>query len=121
MSCITARLTCAGAPTMDVGVWGYEANCTIAPSDVSPRIDVDAGIASSVWCAENVAMSIAYRPAVKVRVAMICDVGEDVVLRWEQDKLVWSGGENNRNVTKYNVLIASDEWKLEELMIEELL
>ena len=121
MSCITARLTCAGAPTMDVGVWGYEANCTIAPSDVSPRIDVDAGVASSVWCAENVAMSIAYRPAVKVRVAMICDVGEDVVLRFDREKLTWEGTENNINVTKYNILIASEDWSLGELIIEELL
>lgn len=121
MNCINARVTTAPSPHIYIDVRGVEARCAVADSDVKANIGVADGISSSVLYADSIAVNVAYSGSIKVRVATICDVSNDVVLRWEQDKLVWSGGENNRNVTKYNVLIASDEWKLEELMIEELL
>lgn len=50
-----------------------------------------------------------------------CDVGVGEFARWALESLQWLGEDNQVGVTKYNKLIASGEWSLEELEIEELL
>lgn len=52
---------------------------------------------------------------------IICDVGVGEFVRWALESLQWLGEDNQVGVTKYNTLIASGEWSLEELEIEELL
>lgn len=57
----------------------------------------------------------------KVRVATICDVNNEVILRFDYDKLTWLDDDNREGVIKYNILTASSDWSLEEVIIEELL
>lgn len=56
-----------------------------------------------------------------VRVATICGVNNDVILRFDYDKLTWLDDDNREGVIKYNILTASSDWSLEEVIIEELL
>lgn len=42
-------------------------------------------------------------------------------IRFEKDMLVWEGDTNNEGVVLYNTLVATGEWSLEEITIEELL
>lgn len=57
----------------------------------------------------------------KVRVATICGVNNEVILRFDYDKLTWLDDDNREGVIKYNILTASSDWSLEEIIIEELL
>ena len=57
----------------------------------------------------------------KVRVATICGVNNEVTLRFDYDKLTWLDDDNREGVIKYNILTASSDWSLEEIIIEELL
>jgi hypothetical protein len=57
----------------------------------------------------------------QVRVTTICGVNSDVVLRFDYDKLTWLDDDNREGVIKYNILTASSDWSLEEIIIEELL
>ena len=57
----------------------------------------------------------------KVRVATICGVNNEVILRFDYDKLTWLDDDNKEGVIKYNILTASSDWSLEEIIIEELL
>lgn len=52
---------------------------------------------------------------------IVCTVGGDYLLRFEQAVLTWKEDENREGVVKYNTLIASGDWSLEEIEIEELL
>lgn len=54
-------------------------------------------------------------------VGIICRISNDQILRFNQDKLLWTENENIVGNTKYNLLIASGDWKIEEVLIEELL
>lgn len=53
--------------------------------------------------------------------SIICDVGIGEFVRWALESLQWLGEDNQVGVTKFNTLIASGEWSLEEVTIEELL
>lgn len=53
--------------------------------------------------------------------SIVCDVGVRQFVKWALESLQWLGEDNQVGVTKYNKLIASGEWSLEELEIEELL
>lgn len=57
----------------------------------------------------------------KVRVATICGVNNEVILRFDYDKLTWLDEDNKEGVIKYNILTVSSDWSLEEIIIEELL
>lgn len=52
---------------------------------------------------------------------IVCTVGGDYVLRFEQAVLTWKQEDNREGVVKYNTLIASGDWSLEEVQVEELL
>ena len=55
----------------------------------------------------------------KVDFGVVCNVGGDYILRFEQAVLTWNA--DDVGVIKYNTLFASGEWSLEEIEIEELL
>lgn len=57
----------------------------------------------------------------KVTSSIVCDVGVGEFVKWALESLQWLGEDNCIGVTKFNTLIASGEWSLEELEIEELL
>lgn len=48
-------------------------------------------------------------------------VSNDVFVRFAQSSLVWLDEDNKVGVVKYNTLVASGSWSLEEVEIEELL
>ena len=57
----------------------------------------------------------------EVRVGVVCSIPEELVIRFAKDKLVWEGSTNKEGVIMYNTLMATGEWSLEEIVIEELL
>ena len=52
-------------------------------------------------------------------VALICAVNMEAVIRFSLELLKWQADEVG--VVKYNQLVASDDWQLSEIQIEELL
>lgn len=58
---------------------------------------------------------------IEVTCSTICDVGIGEFVRFALSSLSWVGDDNNEGVTKYNTLISSGAWSLEEVEIEELL
>ena len=56
----------------------------------------------------------------KITASLVCNVSEDFI-RFEIPTLSWLGAGNAEGVIKYNTLIASGAWSLEEVEIEELL
>lgn len=59
-------------------------------------------------------------PKITASAGLICSINGEAIIRFEKDKLTWNNKEDNQiGVTKYNLLIASGDWILEE--IEELL
>lgn len=58
---------------------------------------------------------------IEVTCSIICDVGIGEFIRFALSSLQWVGDDNNEGVTKYNTLISSGAWSLEEVEIEELL
>ena len=52
-------------------------------------------------------------------VGIICTPNTGIYIRFDKSLLSWLGADNKEGVTKYNVLIASDDWELKE--VEELL
>lgn len=52
---------------------------------------------------------------------IVCAIGSEAVIRFTLSGLRWNGADNNAGVTKYNTLISSGDWSLEEVEIEELL
>ena len=77
-------------------------------------------ILSRVDGIKNVSFSKAL-PNVNVSFGIICSIGEAYILRFEKATLTWNDADNREGVTKYNTLIASGNWSLEEIEIEELL
>lgn len=71
--------------------------------------------------AETFAESLRIGILPKVTSSIVCDVGVGEFVKWALESLQWLGEDNQVGVTKYNTLIASGEWSLEELEIEELL
>lgn len=60
------------------------------------------------------------RESLEVRCGVICEINGSAVIKFEFDKLVWDSVDDNQiGNTKYNTLVASGDWILEE--IEELL
>lgn len=57
----------------------------------------------------------------KVASSIVCNAGVGEFVKWTLESLQWLGEDNQVGVTKYNTLIASGDWSLEELEIEELL
>lgn len=57
----------------------------------------------------------------RAKVGLVCSIPEELAIRFAKDKLVWEGDTNNEGVILYNTLIATGEWSLEEITIEELL
>lgn len=101
MSCLKVKITAIPPISVDV--------------TAIPSITVNATpIGNPIVC------SITYKP-LQVRVATICGVNSDVVLRFDYDKLTWMDDDNREGVIKYNILTASSDWSLEEVIIEELL
>lgn len=58
---------------------------------------------------------------IKASGSIVCAIGSEAVIRFTLSGLRWNGADNNAGVTKYNTLISSGEWSLEEVEIEELL
>lgn len=58
---------------------------------------------------------------IKASGSIVCAIGSEVVIRFTLSGLRWNGADNNAGVTKYNTLISSGDWSLEEVEIEELL
>ena len=59
------------------------------------------------------------RPQVKI--GMVCSIPDKWAIRFVKAGLVWEGDTNEAGVILYNTLISTDEWSLEEVVIEELL
>lgn len=58
----------------------------------------------------------------KADCAIVCAINDyDYILRFDKATLVWNGADNKEGVVKYNTLIATGAWSLEEIEIEELL
>lgn len=57
----------------------------------------------------------------KISASLVCLAGGEDFIRFEIPTLSWIGADNMAGVIKYNTLIASGEWLLEEVKIEELL
>lgn len=58
----------------------------------------------------------------KVTCGIICSINNyDYIVRFEKTTLVWNEIDNKVGVVKYNTLVASGSWSLEEVEIEELL
>ena len=53
--------------------------------------------------------------------SMVCSVNKEAYIRFEEGFITWYGTDNDDGVIKYNTLIASGDWLLEEVEIEELL
>ena len=58
---------------------------------------------------------------IKASGSIVCAIGSEAVIRFTLSGLRWNGADNNAGVTKYNTLISSGDWSLEEVEIEELL
>ena len=54
-------------------------------------------------------------------VKLICTANYAEVLEWAKNILQWNSEDNVVGTIKYNTLIASDDWTIEEVTIEELL
>jgi hypothetical protein len=53
---------------------------------------------------------------------VVCAINDtEYIIRFEKATLLWEENDNREGVTKYNTLIASGKWSLEEIEIEELL
>lgn len=57
----------------------------------------------------------------QVTLGVVCSVPEELILHFVKNKLVWEGETNKEGVVKYNTLIATGEWSLEQVVFEELL
>lgn len=58
---------------------------------------------------------------IEVTCSIICDVGIGEFVRFALSSLQWLDEENRVGVTKYNTIMASGDWSLEDIEIEELL
>lgn len=54
-------------------------------------------------------------------VTLVCSLNKDAYIRFKEGFITWYGTDNDAGVIKYNTLIASGDWSLEEVEIEELL
>lgn len=57
----------------------------------------------------------------RAKVGMVCSISDAMAIRFAKDKLVWEGDTNAKGVVIYNTLVVTGEWKMEEIVIEELL
>ena len=57
----------------------------------------------------------------RAKVGLVCSIPEELAIRFAKDNLIWEGETNNEGVVLYNTLVATGEWSLEEITIEELL
>lgn len=58
---------------------------------------------------------------IEVTCSIICDVGIGEFVRFALSSLQWLDDENRVGATKYNTIMASGDWSLEDIEIEELL
>lgn len=58
---------------------------------------------------------------IEVTCSIICDVGIGEFVRFALSSLQWLDEENRVGITKYNTIMASGDWSLEDIEIEELL
>ena len=57
-----------------------------------------------------------------VRCGIVCSINNsEYRLKFEKATLFWNDSENRVGTTKYNTLVATGNWTLEEIQIEELL
>ena len=61
------------------------------------------------------------REPLRAKVGMVCSISDAMAIRFAKDKLVWEGDTNTDGVVIYNTLVVTGEWKMEEIVIEELL
>lgn len=54
-------------------------------------------------------------------VSIVCSTNKESFIRFKENMLMWYGADNNEGIIKYNTLVASGAWSLEEVEIEELL
>lgn len=118
MSCNVTTVSCQriGGPVV---VKSSRVAEEIAISSECVRVEVDV-------TAERVQMAVAATTErifenPKVASSIVCNVGVGEFVKWALESLQWLGEDNQVGVTKYNTLIASGDWSLEELEIEELL
>lgn len=57
----------------------------------------------------------------QAKVGIICSIPNELILAFAKKGLIWEGETNQEGVILYNTLIASDNWVLEEVILEELL
>lgn len=53
--------------------------------------------------------------------SVVCEIFESIIISFTKKNLIWEGETNKEGVILYNTLIATGDWKLEEVVIEELL
>ena len=56
-----------------------------------------------------------------IKIGLVCSIPEELVIKFKESSLIWDGETNNKGVVLYNTLIATGDWALEEITIEELL
>lgn len=56
-----------------------------------------------------------------IKIGLVCSIPEELVIKFRENKLIWDGETNNNGAVLYNTLIATGDWSLEEITIEELL
>lgn len=77
-------------------------NQTLCPEVIIPEVIVpEASIASSML-----------RPSL----GFITHINGKPTIKWREKVLIWNECENYAGATKYNLLTASGEWELEELL-----
>lgn len=81
----------------------------------------DAGVIAHIVSEDLLKAQVATTERPRVKVGIVCSLHEELAIRFAKDKLVWEGETNAEGVVKYNTLISTGEWSLEEITIEELL
>lgn len=64
---------------------------------------------------------IPFRTRLNMTVQLICTANYVEVLEWAKNVLHWDSNDNVVGTIKYNTLTASDDWSIEEVIVEELL
>ena len=114
MGCLTANISRASSALLPSITKGEALRG--GASRYGEVLDVDVAVLLSLS-----ATTARHGEALSAKVGVVCSVPEELAIRFAKNKLVWEGDTNNEGVIMYNTLIATGEWSLEEITIEELL
>lgn len=113
MSCLSGSIR-----MVDASVYG---KMTAVDAPVVGYIECETLTASIATANNALHGSISVNAGIVGVISEICLAKGDYVIRWAKPLLEWAGDDNREGVIKYNILTASSDWSLEEIIIEELL